>query len=59
MRGPTAIVMGTESTGISADWVTYATATTIIPMHGKVDSLNVSNAAAIIVFEANRQRSRQ
>jgi TrmH family RNA methyltransferase len=57
LRGPTAIVMGTESTGLSAAWVNHATATIIIPMHGKVDSLNVSNASAIIVFEANRQRS--
>ena len=56
LRGPTAIVMGTESTGISDDWVKYASTTIIIPMQGKIDSLNVSNAAAIIVFEANRQR---
>lgn len=53
---PSAIVMGTESTGISDIWRTFATARIIIPMRGAIDSLNVSNAAAIIVFEAARQR---
>jgi len=55
-RNSTAIVMGTESTGLSEAWVTSADGTIIIPMQGKVDSLNVSTAAAIIVFEAIRQR---
>ena len=53
---PSAIVMGTESTGISEGWREYSTARIIIPMRGAIDSLNVSNAAAIIVFEAARQR---
>ena len=51
-----AIIMGTESTGISESWRAFATARIIIPMRGAIDSLNVSNAAAIIVFEAARQR---
>ncbi|MDH4091997.1 MAG: RNA methyltransferase [Cyclobacteriaceae bacterium] len=55
-RKPCAIVLGTESTGLSKVWVAMASATIIIPMQGKIDSLNVSTAAAIIVFEANRQR---
>lgn len=54
--GPTAIIMGTESTGLSDLWVKEADATIIIPMQGKIDSMNVSTAAAVIVFEATRQR---
>jgi TrmH family RNA methyltransferase len=53
-----AIILGTESTGLSKVWVEAAHTKIIIPMHGKIDSLNVSTAAAIIVFEANRQRGK-
>jgi TrmH family RNA methyltransferase len=53
---PTAIVMGTESTGLSDKWVKAADARIIIPMHGRVDSMNVSVSAAVVVFEAIRQR---
>ncbi|MCS6974645.1 MAG: RNA methyltransferase [Cyclobacteriaceae bacterium] len=53
---PCAIVMGTEATGLSDLWIKNAHANVIIPMHGKVDSLNVSVSAAILVFEARRQR---
>lgn len=52
-----AIVLGTESIGLSDIWVKNATANIIIPMHGKIDSMNVSNAAAVVVFEALRQRA--
>jgi TrmH family RNA methyltransferase len=52
-----AIVMGTEATGLSPLWVQHADANIIIPMHGKIDSMNVSTAAAVVVFEARRQRS--
>lgn len=55
-KTPSAIVMGTESTGLSDSWVKNANANIIIPMLGKIDSLNVSTAAAIVVFEAKRQR---
>lgn len=55
-RKPSAIVMGTEATGLSETWVKNATANIIITMHGKIDSMNVSNAAAVVVFEAVRQR---
>jgi RNA methyltransferase, TrmH family len=53
---PTAIVVGTEATGLSQEWRKAATQNIIIPMHGKIDSMNVSVAAAILVFEAKRQR---
>ncbi|MBI5540772.1 MAG: RNA methyltransferase [Bacteroidia bacterium] len=51
-----AIVMGTEADGLSEIWLTQCTKQIKIPMLGKIDSLNVSNATAIIVFEAMRQR---
>ena len=56
MTGPTAIVMGTESTGLSDTWRAAADAHIRIPMLGRLDSLNVSVSAAILLFEALRQR---
>lgn len=56
MRGPTAIVMGTESTGLTDIWRKAADAHIRIPMLGRLDSLNVSVSAAILMFEAVRQR---
>ena len=56
MTGPTAIVMGTESTGLTQQWRQAATAHIRIPMLGRLDSLNVSVSAAILLFEAVRQR---
>ena len=56
MRRPTAIVMGTESTGLTQPWRQAATAHIRIPMLGRLDSLNVSVSAAILLFEAVRQR---
>ncbi|HEY8934504.1 MAG TPA: RNA methyltransferase [Cyclobacteriaceae bacterium] len=53
---PSAIVMGTESTGLSDTWVKNSDANIIIPMQGIIDSMNVSTAAAVVVFEALRQR---
>lgn len=53
---PSAIVMGTEATGLTDVWVKQANANIIIPMLGKIDSMNVSTAAAVVVFEARRQR---
>jgi len=55
-KQPCAIVMGTESTGLSDAWVKNSDANIIIPMQGKIDSMNVSTAAAVVVFEAKRQR---
>jgi TrmH family RNA methyltransferase len=51
-----ALVMGTEATGITAPWLAVAKARVKIPMLGKVDSMNVSNAAAVLLYEARRQR---
>jgi TrmH family RNA methyltransferase len=53
---PTAIVVGTEATGLSEIWREKATQNINIPMQGKIDSMNFSVAAAIVIFEAKRQR---
>ena len=54
--GPTAIVVGTESTGLTQLWIQEADARVAIPMQGAIDSMNVSVAASILIFEAKRQR---
>jgi TrmH family RNA methyltransferase len=53
---PTAIVVGTEATGLTEDWRKVATKNISIPMQGVIDSMNVSVAAGILIFEAKRQR---
>lgn len=53
---PTALVVGTEATGLSNEWREASTKNIIIPMQGVIDSMNVSVAAAILMFEAKRQR---
>lgn len=53
---PTALVVGTEATGLSQEWRDKATQNIIIPMQGEIDSMNVSVASAILIFEAKRQR---
>ncbi len=57
MKGGTAIVMGTESTGLTEQWRQAADAHIRIPMRGRLDSLNVSVSAAILMYEAVRQRN--
>lgn len=52
----TAIVVGTEATGLSEIWRNESKQNIIIPMEGAIDSMNVSVAAAILLFEAKRQR---
>lgn len=52
----TAIVVGTEATGLSEEWLENSTKNIIIPMSGEIDSMNVSVAAGILTFEAKRQR---
>ena len=56
MRRGTALVMGTEATGLTGQWREAASAHIRIPMLGRLDSLNVSVSAAILLFEAVRQR---
>ena len=56
MTSATAIVMGTESTGLTDQWRQAADAHIRIPMLGRLDSLNVSVSAAILMYEALRQR---
>lgn len=56
MRRGTAIVMGTEATGLTDVWREAADAHIRIPMLGRLDSLNVSVSAAILLYEAVRQR---
>ena len=53
---PTALVVGTEAIGLTKPWLDQATQNIIIPMQGEIDSMNVSVAAAILIFEAKRQR---
>ncbi len=54
--GPTILVMGNEKEGVSSEVSSLADATIIIPMEGMVQSLNVSVAAALILYEAQGQR---
>lgn len=56
LTGPLAIVVGTESTGLSDEWLDNSDENLIIPMRGEIDSMNVSVSAAILIFEAMRQR---
>ncbi|WOK04867.1 RNA methyltransferase [Imperialibacter roseus] len=55
-KTPSALLLGTEATGLSDFWLREANQQVIIPMKGKIDSMNVSNAAAILIYEALRQR---
>ena len=59
MTGGTAIIMGTEATGLTNIWRNAADAHIKIPMLGKLDSLNVSVSAAILLFEAVKQRNQK
>ncbi|MHC1707949.1 MAG: TrmH family RNA methyltransferase [Bacteroidales bacterium] len=53
----TALVMGTEHDGLSRRWLSAADQRIKIPMMGKIDSLNVSTAASVLMFEVVRQRN--
>ena len=59
LTGPVALVVGSEQYGLSAEWLASADERVVIPMPGSVDSLNAAVAAAVVLFEAVRQRSRQ
>ena len=58
MKQGTAIVMGTEATGLTEVWRQAADAHIRIPMLGRLDSLNVSVSAAVLLYEAVRQRGK-
>lgn len=51
-----AIIVGTEADGLNQEWLDNSTQNIIIPMQGKIDSMNVSVSAGILIFEAKRQR---
>jgi len=55
--GPTAVVMGSESSGLSHQWLEAADVLVRIPMSGEVDSLNLSVSTALLLYEALRQRN--
>ena len=52
-----AIIVGTEANGLTQIWRNHAIKNINIPMQGEIDSMNVSVAAAILLFEAKRQRN--
>ena len=54
--GSCALVLGPESTGLTYEEVSFVDVSVKIPMHGDVESLNVSVAAGILLYEAVRQR---
>jgi RNA methyltransferase, TrmH family len=56
LTGPTVLAVGAEHAGLPADWLEHADARVRIPMLGRADSLNVSASAAILAYEAVRQR---
>jgi TrmH family RNA methyltransferase len=58
LASPSAILLGSEKDGLSQFWLNQADVKTSLPMSGQADSLNVSASAAIVLFEAVRQRAK-
>ena len=56
MKGPTAVVVGAEDTGLTNDWLSGCDHTVRLPMLGQADSLNVAMATVVTLYEAVRQR---
>jgi len=56
MTGPVALVLGSEAIGLSSAWLAAADEQVAIPMHGVVDSLNLSVSTALLLYEVVRQR---
>ena len=56
LRQPTAILMGSEKDGLDEHWLNQADTQVTIPLEGKADSLNISTAAVLTLYEALRQR---
>jgi len=59
LTGPTAFVLGNEATGLSPFWIDLDATPVQLPMRGAADSLNVSATAAVLAYEALRQRAAQ
>ncbi len=59
LTGKAAIVLGSESRGLTDQWQGRDVTALSLPMHGVLDSLNVSSTAAVLFYEALRQRSLQ
>lgn len=57
--GPLAFILGSEANGLSDFWLKNSSSQVKIPMLGKTDSLNVSISAAVLLYEAIRQRVHQ
>jgi len=57
LRGPLAIAVGSEDKGLTDFWLEHSDINVKIPMQGKVNSLNVSIASALMVYEVVRQRN--
>jgi TrmH family RNA methyltransferase len=57
LRGPLAITVGEEKHGLSQEWLDHADEAVVIPMFGRVNSLNVATATALLIYEVIRQRS--
>lgn len=53
---PTALVIGSEATGVTDTWLEAADETVVIPMTGRVNSLNAATSGALALYEAARQR---
>lgn len=59
LRGPIALVLGSEAQGLSSSWLAAANTHVAIPMYGRIDSLNLSVSAALLMYEVVRQRQPQ
>jgi len=56
LTGPLALVLGSEATGLSTAWDGVGVEAVHLPMLGAADSLNVAATAAVLLYEARRQR---
>lgn len=56
LTGPTLLLVGNETTGLSQAWREAADVTASIPMTGSASSLNAANATSVVLYEARRQR---
>ena len=54
---PSAVLLGGEGAGLASELIDAADVRTSIPMHGQIESLNAAVAAALLLYEAQRQRA--